>query len=345
MTGLVVHLGDFKTGTTAIQSWLDGPGRSTGGLAYGPGFNQAGLVAAIQQGPDAADQAFAALAAALGPPRGRTAILSAEHFEYLDPARLAPLIERHLGAWARDGLRLVAYIRPHPAALVSRFAESAKIGNFAGDLAAYLEEPSLRWRITYARRLSAWEAVFGPAFEPRLFRPEDLLGGDVLRDFLALAMGRDPGPLDWPRDNRRPGAADLALARAVHRAMGALPPEAQGARWTLGRRLGRLLAERRESLGGDQPLRLHRAVALRLSERFAADAAAAEERFWPDRGRPLSQALARAVEDAPTEPTPIEPEEHWGPEALGIAELWGRMLGEGLRAPGGPAALDGLFHE
>jgi hypothetical protein len=344
--GLILHLGDFKTGTTAIQTWLGRQGAAAG-IATPPGFNQAELAQSLTHpDPAVAEQAFAALARILETlaPEARHIVISAEHFELADPARLAALIAGHLAPWQED-MRLIAYVRPHPQAFLARFAESTKIGTHDGTPERYLDLPHLRRRMTYAPRFTAWRSIFGNRFTLRLYDRTALTGGDVVRDFAGFVTGQDPGPCDI-LVNPTPGPADLALMRAFHRAIGPQSPATSPARQTLGRHLGRLLAaEAARNVRNDGPLRLHRDLAERLITVFTEDAAAMDATFFAGADRPLTQALLAARDSAGPLPVPLAPEDHLTPAALAVIALWGAMLRDGLNAPDGAILLNRIYHE
>ena len=331
---LTLHLGDFRTGTTAIQGWLRQHGGAHG-IAYPPGHNQASLAQALPDPAARADQ-FGRIARFLEQASAPHAVISAEHFELADPGQLAEALLRYLPAHTAQ-TRLIAYVRPHPQAYLARFAESTKIGSFTGPLEAYLDW--VQPRMTYGPRFARWKAVFGDRFTLRLYDRARFTGGDVVRDFAHFVTGRDPGA-GMSEANPTPGIEALALARALHRRIGALPPEGRHAQWTLGRHLGRQLG----ALGQAQtPLALHRALALRLQQAFAADAAETDAAFFD--GTPLSDALAAAPEQAPAQAQSLEPADHLSAQTLQIIALWGDMLRHGLTAPDGAAALNRLYHE
>lgn len=338
---LVLHLGDFKTGSTAIQSWLQAQGAGGGAeadIATPPGFNQAALAHSLTQPAAACDAAFAALARDLAGRTARHLVVSAEHFEMSPPDRLAEMLDRHLPDLSGDA-RLIAYVRPHPGAYLARFAESVKIGSHMGELADYLDRPDIPRRLAYGTRLGAWADVFGARLTVRLFDPAAFPGGDVRRDFLAFVTGSDPGPLPAAGDaNPTPGIAALARARALHQAIGPLPPEAQNARFTLGRAWGRLIAE-----PGDRPLRLDCALALRLRDTFAPEAARADARFF--QGAPLTRALDAAIDAAADSVPPLDPGLHLPPAALAEIARTGALLRAGFARDGSAALIDRIWHE
>lgn len=346
---LVLHLGDFKTGSTAIQSWLNRHGAAAG-IATPPGFNQAALAHSLTTPPEACDAAFAALAQDLAPylaqhptkdadgTGARHIVISAEHFEMSPPDVLATMLDRHLPDLARDA-RLIAYVRPHPAAFLARFAESVKIGSHMGDLASYLDRPDIPRRLAYGSRLGAWADVFGARLTVRLFDLAAFPGRDVRRDFLRFVTGRDPGALPVAEDaNPTPGLIALSRARALHQAIGPLPQAARNAQFTLGRAWGRLIAE-----PGDTPLQLDRALALRLRDAFGAEAAAADARFLP--GAPLTRALDSAAATAPLTVPALDPARQLQPAALAEIARTGALLRTGFARDGAADMIDRIWHE
>ena len=341
--GLVLHLGDFRSGSTAIQDWLGRAGAAHG-LVYPPGFNQAALAQSLSD-PEARAARFAALAAGFEAAPGGIGVISSEHFEFADPETLRATLAEHLPGLAPRA-RLIAYVRPHAPAFLARFAESAKIGNFDGPLEAYLQAPATLWRLGYAARFGRWRKAFGDRFTLRLYDRAQFPHGDVRADFLRFVTGTAPAkPLPPAAANPTPGIADLAMAMALHRAIGPLPegPPAQGARWTLGRHLGRLMADRTRPRP-DSPLHLHRDLATRLAARFKADAEATDAAFFAP-AMPLANALAAAPDAAPEAAQSLAAEDHLSPEARDLVALWGGMLRHGLSAPEGPALLERLYHE
>lgn len=331
---LTLHLGDFRTGTTAIQGWLRQHGAAHG-IAYPPGFNQAALAQSLPD-PAARAEQFGRLAQFAAAQDAPHLVISAEHFELADPAHLAEAMLRHLPDHTAQ-TRAIAYVRPHPQAYLARFAESTKIGSFTGPLDAYLDW--VQPRMIYAPRFARWKAVFGDRFTVRLYDRAQFAGGDVVRDFAQFVTGSDPGT-GMGEANPTPGLEALSLARALHQRIGTLPPEGRHAQWTLGRHLGRQLAAQ----GRPQtPLRLHRALATRLQEAFTEDAAETDAAFFD--ATPLTDALQVAPDAALDTAQSLDADTHLSAQTRDVIALWADMLRHGLTAPGGADALGRLYHE
>lgn len=331
---LFCHLGDFRTGSTAIQTALSGQAEAFG-LYWPEGANHVALAQSLKDDAER-EHHWSGLARAMEG-RRRT-VISAEHFEFADPDLLARALEAYLPGIS---VRLVAYVRPHGQALLARYAESVKIGNFDGTPRDYIDWHQTRWRLSYATRFGRWRATFGDRFSLVLYDRAAFPGGSVVRDFLGRVTGTDPGEVPVPQGNPTPGLADLAFARAFHHAIGDLPEEARSARWTVGRHLGRLMAALPRP---DIPLVADRALATRIAQRFGEDARSLDAAFFAP-ATPMADALGRLLREAPDLPQSFDPADHLGEDALRLAALWGQMIGEGLRRPGGAQMLDRLYHE
>ena len=326
---LVFHLGDFKTGTTALQHWLADQAEIT----TPPGLNHASFTHHLSDPAHVAAH-FGALAERLR--RGRDAVVSSEHFEFSDPALLAHAIATHLPSRAHD-LRLIAYVRPHGDGLLARFGESSKIGNFQGDLPAYLNWPQTALRLGYHARFMRWRAAFGDRFSLHLYDRADFSDGSIVKDFAAQMLGRNTRIVAVTA-NPSLGLRGLTLARAFHAAMGAPTTQTNGARWAVGRHLGRLLAR---DTRPDTPLLPDAALANDITARFEDDATALDRDFMT--GTPMTDALVQLQDEALPAPQSLNPADYHSPDTLRMVTLFGQMVAHGLRSDAATNALEQVF--
>jgi hypothetical protein len=313
---IVIHLGDCKTGTTALQSVLAGGlARAQDGrrILYPTQFNHMPLAKSISGLKGDADQAryraprWSEVARALRASDATWGILSAEHFEFAPPQAVQAALDEFLPGW-RGRTRLVAYVRPHPERIVSAYAESLKKTGQPLPMDRFLrsrEKGGAEGAGLYGfhPRFTAWRTTFGDAFTLRPYIRDRLAGRDVVTDFLDWLGGPDSFTFQrGSQDNQALGLADLALMRLMHeRVLAALPATARGgpstrnaalhkARMQLGWNFAPFLNARAAGLapGPDQSgggnsggrLRMDRALYDRVVAQYRGDARALDHDFF-----------------------------------------------------------------
>lgn len=299
---IVFHLGDRKTGSTAIQNAL----RTqpwTGELpkvAFTARLHHARLAEAFLPGapPGKGEAQMQGLAIEIDALDAGLVVVSSENFESADPAPLAAAIDRLLAPRA-SRIRLIGYVRPHIERVVSSWAERVKLGLFQRPLGAYIERTGRNGRFLYHDRLTRWRAAFGPAYTVRPMIRAGLLDGDVVQDFLAFAFDGRPFRLTHPvQANESLSLRHLAVLAALHRAFaqmdGAPEPKLRGA-------IGRNLALRLAAVpaGVSPKPAVPRARLGELQDYYREDAARIDADFFT--GEPMTRALqaaaAKAVEE------------------------------------------------
>ena len=237
---LILHIGHFKTGTTALQSYLDYNRDllAEAGLHYAAEtrkhakhsalafslLRRAG-VSELMHGyasprpPGRIWQALFHEARAL--PDGHSLLVSSEEFIRLGAHPAAATLLRQQINQAPDlRFRVIAYLRPPQAHLQSWYNQLVKMGIPVGSFATALStqmEP-IHW--DYALALKPWLEIFGA--EAVILRPYDpsLREGDALyADFLG-ALGFPVPPLAEPMPgdpNRRIDPRRLAYHRGLNR--------------------------------------------------------------------------------------------------------------------------------
>jgi hypothetical protein len=332
---IVFHLGDCKTGTTSVQTvlargaWTLG-GQAGSGIAYPARVNHIPLAKTLSVPAEAAHEAerFGAVREAFEQSDAAHGIISAEHFEFVDPEAVARAIDRHFGAW-QGRIRLVAYVRPHADRLVSTFAERSKKGLFMQPLAAMHNRLVDDRLLFYTPRFEKWRALFGEAFTLRPFLRDRLWQGDVVQDFFHYVLGGDGFEITRPTDqNESLSVEDIAMMRAIHTRIRKRHPELRATQQSLGWYLSDLLGKTPHP-EGTKP-RLHRVLADQVVATYAEDAAALDAAFFD--GTPMSDALARAPEKAIEAPQSFDAETYFSASEQRLFTVWARLFARMMAA-------------
>ena len=316
---LVIHIGDCKTGTTSIQSVLseERVHPTEGGLVYPAVFNHIPVAAALRREAGPRARRFGKLAHDLRNASARTGIVSAEHFEFVDPQRLDDALREFMPRM-RDQVRIIGYVRPHAERLLSSFAERTKKGNSFKTMAGFHKKLTTDPLLYYAPRMRRWREVFGERYTVRPMIRSRLADGDVVVDFFDFAFGRGAYRIEGPtRVNEALSIQDLAMLRTIHRRIRQLNTSIGQQQQSLGWNIAPMLAEHSAPLGIKPAL--HRQLAEDVAQVYRSDAEACDAEFMD--GTPLSEALDHAVEKAIEEPQSLAAETYF--DALTIAQFHG----------------------
>lgn len=327
---IVFHLGDCKTGTTSIQAVLAAEDWSSraGHICYPARFNHMPLAKTLSQGVDLEFQArrFQALHKGFEASEAAHGVVSAEHFEFVDPAVLKQAIARYLPEY-RDRVRLIAYVRPHADRFVATFAERVKKGGFRGSMAAMHNKLVGQQMLFYTPRFEAWRRLFGDQFTLRPFLREHLDQGDVVQDFLGFVLGSPDFEISGQRQrNSSLSVEDIAMMRNIHCHIRELSSndglQSRQGQQALGWYLSDLLTSNPSSKATVP--RLHQELALQLCETYREDAAALDAAFFDD--CVMSDALAAAPSKAVDRPQSFKANEHFDAEQLRHFKAWAQLL-------------------
>lgn len=333
---LVLHLGDTKTGSTSIQKALvhrvcAAPGKS---ILYPSSNNHVGLAKTLTQKRRFEERMprFFRVYEAFQDSDADYGIVSAEHFQFVNPAVLAEAIDAYWPA-LKDRLRLVAYVRPHAEKFLSTYAERAKLGSAPESQEAFFDSKAASGVFEYAKRFGAWRATFGDRFELRPFVRARMYKGDVIHDFFKYLLGSEEFTVGQVISaNTSLTAGQLALLRETHAILNSRIEDKKGPRFREARgAIGRILAEhiRANALGQDTgKLRLPAALADRMQDRYAADAAALDAAFFD--GTPMSDALEAIHKNTIETPQSLDAADYFSADVIETARIFSGVLGDML---------------
>ena len=325
---IIFHLGDCKTGTTSIQSVLAARAwdSQVGDIVYPARVNHIPLAKTLAQPREMPkqDKQFTKVRKAFDDSDAAFGVISAEHFEFVDPQLVKTAIAQHLPDYA-DRIRLIAYVRPHGERLLSTFAERSKKGLFLRPLGA-LHDKLLRNRLLfYAPRFEKWRALFGDQFSLRPFVRDQLYKGDVVEDFFCYLFGSENFAItrDGGR-NQSLTVEDIAMMRHIHGHLSDLSGnKLQHLQQALGWYMADLLGTVPYPGGGTKP-QLHKALAGRVVKAYREDAIALDQMFFD--GSPMQDALEAIPDRALGKAQSFLAKTHFDAPALRQFEVWARFL-------------------
>ena len=337
---LVLHIGDHKTGSTSIQyAFANGRVALDGRRLFYP----AGLSHNHLRGPaealfggkkkisrEEAAQTFTRLARRIRKADADLALISAEALDAIPAEQLRQIVETYF-AEAADEIRVVAYVRPHAARILSSFATQTKSGLFnSGPLEAFHDRLLSQGRLFYHPRFAALRAAFGERFLLRPMIRARLEAGDVLTDFIRHGLGVDRFEISGlPPANESLSLEDLMRLKLLQSRLGDAP---QKLRHALGWEFARLVADLPPPQSRTR-LQLHAGLAGRLHEACLADARALDAGFFGGQAL-LEGELTRARDGAVPVAQPTEPAAWFSAAELRTLELLSDLVAGQLEADG-----------
>ncbi len=315
MTKLVFHLGDMKTGSTAIQTALSSKSWTCDSvsLLY-PHANKGHHIAFAESlsgrvDGSRTDKRVRVILAEIAATPSDVAVISAEHFERVDPTVLRAVIETYMPEMLQ-GARFLAYVRPHADRFPSSYAERVKIGGYPGTLTEFQTLLHHRKTLVYTPRFLAWRETFGAAFELRPMIRDLLYRKDVVADFLQFALQTEDFTLATPPDtNESLSLENLAILRHLQLRLLEGHSEVQDYQGTIGRALARRMNA--SAYRNGTKVGIHKALAKVVRRQYAADAAALDAAFF--KGTPMSDALNAAPAKAVGTAQSVRIEDHFSP--------------------------------
>lgn len=332
---LVIHLGDTKTGSTSIQKALvqkayEAPGKT---IFYPTKNNHIAMAKTLTQARrfGQRESRFRRVGEAMSSSNAEYGVVSAEHFQFVDPQVFAEAIDAF---WPdlKDRIRLVAYVRPHPDKLLSAFSERVKLGNAMGSFEEFCDTISGNQAIDYLPRFRKWREIFGSRFTLRPFVRKELFRQDAVSDFFRFMLQHEDFRIEEGISaNTSLTLPQLSLLREMHRTFhaglrahdGPQAADITEARNAMGRTVSERL--RASGLGGDGgKVLIPEPLAAVITERYRADAAALDAEFFD--GTPMSDALAQISSKTTSQPQSLEAADHFAGETVASFRVFAGIL-------------------
>ncbi len=343
---LVFHIGDRKTGSTSIQmAFAQNRIELKGSAVFYPTQLSHNWLKSHCQAYGAANRPvmrkqaiaiFEKLAKRIRKSDADFCLISAESLEAVDPHVFHDIVTTYF-ATAADDIRVVAYVRPHAARLLSNFAEQTKIGSFRAGLEPYFRHVLSKERLHYQQRFAAWRAVFGTQFTLRPMIRSQLVNGSVVDDFVEHAFGQSEFRVSGgAATNESLCLEDLMRLKVLQSRCARTP---QKLRHALGWEFSRLVAALPPCQTRTR-LQLHKALAGDIHAAYLKDARAIDQQFFD--GAPLLETeLDTALETAPETAQSVAPGDHFSAAEIRSLHLLSDIIA-GMLENGGEKWLASL---
>lgn len=294
---LVFHIGDPKSGSTAIQEAMQKRVCHCDTVTIVPQeeLNASALAYSLipRRNPENYDSAFGRKRQWAQENDADLGIISAEFFSGVKPKALVRALEEYLPEHAGTA-RIVAYVRPHASRLLSGYAQQVKAGAYTGNLGSFIAQALKVPKLRYAGRFERWRTVFGDRFTLRPFVREEMRDGDVVADFFHVALQGAPFTLEPVTNSNESLTLDETAAMRLVQSVLTDRQVPAFLRLSVGGAIGRALGPLPNR--SDRKLRLDRAGTGKIAALYRDDAQRLDAAFFTS--RPMERALDEAVEKA-----------------------------------------------
>lgn len=312
---LVVHIGDPKTGSTSIQRTLferrwECP---TVSLDYPAVLSAISLANTLKNEAlkNRIERNYKEIASWIDNSAAQVVVISAEQFSSVPPAVLKETLKKYLPAYLENA-KIVAYARPHASRILSSYAQRIKIGSMKKPLDQFFANPSRLIIINLAKRFSAWHDTFGDRFHLRPMVRRELRDGDVVSDFLGIALNDAPFTVQGDTETNVSISAEALSGMQMFQAALKSNRVTDAVRNAVGNRINNLISAV-PGQGGTK-LKLHKSLYDKVLAYCLEDAQKLDREFFST--PVMANALLEAEKDTTSTAFDMDAATHYAPEAL-----------------------------
>lgn len=323
---IVLHIGDTKAGSTAIQDTLVAKKYTSHmvNVFYPTKNNHGGIARSfyIKSEFQERESRFSKLAQAVNRSNADIAIISSELFENVDPEELKINLERFFPAYDNK-IRVLAYVRPHAERLKSSFTEQVKNGFFTGTVDEFYEKKLKAGQFFYYDRFCRWRNCFGSNFYLRPFVRSLLIQGDVVSDFLSFVFRNKIFSIDAvSAGNEALSVQELSLLREFSFIYKSNAPALKRLRSFLGWNYARIASttEKLDKL----KFALHKSVLKKIHDAYLEDAKKIDASFL--NSNTLTDALNKSLQNGIDTPISLDARSYYDESTLQVFHSWLRLL-------------------
>lgn len=333
---IIIHIGDFKTGSTSIQNALETALCTPHGKRlFVPEIGDPRNLAKTLGDPAHTRflrRRFRRLNRQLNRATWDAAVVSSEQFMSYPAQKLFDAINKYLPRH-RTKIRIIAYVRPHIGRVTAEYGEQIKQGFLTGPMEEMYAWQMKRKILFYHKCFTDWRRLFGDAFTLRPFIEQEMQQGDAVYDFFFTVFGGAHFDLKPPpRRNPSLSLQDLSILRFLHLRAKESDVNLMRMQAAFGWNFAAILASHPAPTA--TRLKTHSSLCNTISQALMDDAKSLDRAFFH---KPLFEnAMNAGLKNAVELPQSMALETHFSPDMQRFISCWGDLVLRQMQSGGQP---------